>query len=66
MVHVWVPNYIIQQVFNFEVTRMIIRYYFLTRSVFLFTRDNMLMWASDWLIAPRLSFLMVGFSVILY
>ena len=45
------------QVFNFGVShpQMIIRYYFLTRSgylsVFLFTRDNMLMWASDWLIA---------------
>ena len=48
-VHVRVPNYVIQQVFNFGVNhpRMIIRYYFLTRSgylsVFLFTRDNMLM-----------------------
>ena len=56
-----VPSYVIQQVFNFGVNhpRMIIRYYFLTRSghlsMFLFTCDKMLMWASDWLIAPHLS-----------
>ena len=52
-----VYHYVIQQVFNFGVNHP--RYYFLTRSgylsVFLFARDNMLMWASDWVIAPRLS-----------
>ena len=66
MVHERVPNYVIQQVFNFGVSHP--RIFFLTHSgylsVFLFTRDNMLMWASDWPIALGLPFVFLSVGLL--